>query len=96
MEPLDDGPRSERHANITDTFLPFTEAFWGTRFNWKGNSLGQERQEDDTSCGACAINFLQRLVDTSIPLWTPQGAAGYRVSLFLLMAHHAIGEIVSL
>jgi hypothetical protein len=93
---MDYTAKVQRHKVITDAFLPFLKSSLGVDFKWTGNSLHQIRQHDSSSCGPCTISFLEQLVCKQAGLWTPQGAAGYRIGLFLKMAHYALESMVSL
>ena len=94
-EPMDNIAKLTRHKIIKDAFLPFLKKSLNVDFKWMGNSLHQTRQNDDSSCGPCTINFLERLVHKQVDLWTPQGAVGYRINLFLQMAQYALEGMVS-
>lgn len=95
-EPTDLDSKAERHQTIRDAFLPFAKKFWKVNLNWRGNSLHFSDQQDDSSCGPCVINLLERLVDPKVKSWTLQKAASYRVSLFIQMAKYTLGQTVSL
>ena len=95
-EPKDVHSRTARHKMITEAFVPFAKQAWKVDLVWKGNTLPHSIQHDGSSCGPCVLNLLEWLVDEDVPLWNPQRATGYRVSLFLRMAEHAIEGMVSL
>ena len=94
-EPTDIGAREQRHNMIKNKFIPFAKDNWGVDLVWMGNSLVHSTQHDDSSCGPCVINLLERLVYKNTPLWVPQDANNYRVTLFLQMAQYALERMVS-
>lgn len=95
-EPLDKASKDFRHRFICDKFIPYLESSLEVDFKWMGNSLHKLRQDDSSSCGPCTINFLEQLVHNQVIPWTPQGAASYRISLFLQMSQYALEKMVGL
>ena len=95
-EPVEPQKRKEIHNTIQSTFKPFFEKYWGNELAWKGNLLSCSQQDDDSSCGPCVINLLERLVKKDVKPWSPQDASGYRISLFTKMAQTVLDKIVGL